>query len=79
MVVISVSPIEKHTIMAKEITYTEAFEQLQEITRRMENAEISVEELSENIKKATQLIKICKDKLTKIEKEVNKSIDELNA
>lgn len=69
----------KHPSMAKEITYTEAFEQLQEIVRKMENADISVDELSDNIKKATQLIKICKDKLTKTEKEVNETIAELNA
>lgn len=64
--------------MAKELTYTEAFEQLQEIVQKMENADISVDELSDNIKKATQLIKICKDKLTKTEQEVNKTIDELS-
>lgn len=64
--------------MAKELTYTEAFEQLQEIVSKMENADISVDELSDNIKKATQLIKICKDKLTKTEAEVNETIAELN-
>ena len=62
--------------MAKELTYTEAFEQLQEIVSKMENADISVDELSDNIKKATQLIKICKDKLTKAEEEVQKLLDE---
>ncbi|MCR4964573.1 MAG: exodeoxyribonuclease VII small subunit [Bacteroidales bacterium] len=65
--------------MAKELTYTEAYEQLQEIVSKMENADISVDELSDNIKKATQLIKICKDKLTKTEAEVNKTIAELEA
>lgn len=69
----------KNPTMAKEITYTEAFEELQEIVHKMENADISVDELSDNIKKATQLIKICKDKLTKTEKEVNETIAELNA
>ena len=68
----------KQLTMAKEITYTEAFEQLQEIVHKMENADISVDELSDNIKKASQLIKICKDKLTKTEEEVNKTIAELN-
>lgn len=64
--------------MEKNITYTEAFKQLQEIVQQMENADISVDDLSENIKKATQLIKICKDKLTKTEEEVNKTIAELS-
>lgn len=64
--------------MKEEITYTEAFEQLQQIVKQMENADISVDDLSENIKTATKLIKICKDKLTKTEEEVNKTISELS-
>lgn len=64
--------------MKEEITYTEAFEQLQQIVKQMENADISVDDLSDNIKTATKLIKICKDKLTKTEEEVNKTISELS-
>ena len=64
--------------MKENITYTEAFEQLQNIVKQMENADISVDDLSENIKTATKLIKICKYKLTKTEEEVNKTISELS-
>lgn len=64
--------------MKENITYTEAFEQLQSIVKQMENADVSVDDLSENIKTATKLIKICKDKLTKTEEEVNKTISELS-
>lgn len=64
--------------MKEEISYTEAFDKLQEIVKQMENADISVDDLSENIKTATKLIKICKDKLTKTEEEVNKTISELS-
>lgn len=64
--------------MKENITYTEAFQQLQDIVQQMENADISVDDLSDNIKKASQLIKICKDKLTKTEEEVNKTISELS-
>lgn len=64
--------------MKEKMTYTEAFEQLQDIVKQMENANISVDELSDNIKKATQLIQICRDKLTKAEEEVNKTIAELS-
>lgn len=64
--------------MKEELTYTEAFEQLQDIVKQMENADISVDDLSEKIKKASKLIKICKDKLTKTEQEVNKTIAELS-
>ena len=62
--------------MAKEtITYTEAFEELQQIVREMENADISVDELSDKIKRCTLLIKICKDKLTKTEAEIAKIME----
>ena len=64
--------------MKEELTYTEAFEQLQQIVSQMENADISVDELSDNIKKAAKLIKICKDKLTKTEQEINKTLTELS-
>ena len=64
--------------MKEELTYTEAFEQLQKIVSQMENADISVDELSDNIKKAAKLIKICKDKLPQTEQEINKTLTELS-
>ena len=65
--------MQKIFIMAKEnISYTEAFDELQQIVREMENADISVDELSDKIKRCTMLIKICKDKLTKTEAEIAK-------
>ena len=64
--------------MKENPSYTEAFEQLQQIVKQMEDADISVDDLADNIKKATRLIKICKDKLTKTEEEVNKTIAELS-
>ena len=64
--------------MDKEISYTEAFKQLQDIVQKMENADISIDDLTENIKEASRLIRIYKDKLTKTEEEVNKTISELS-
>ncbi|PKP19672.1 MAG: exodeoxyribonuclease VII small subunit [Bacteroidetes bacterium HGW-Bacteroidetes-19] len=63
--------------MKKPDTYTEAFEELQSIVKKMENAEISVDELSTMIQRASLLITICKDKLTKTEEEVSKLLEEL--
>ncbi len=59
----------------KSITYTEAFDELQEIVKKMENADISVDELTKNIERASFLIQVCRDKLTKTEAEVNKIIE----
>ncbi len=61
-----------------EITYTAAFEELKEIVDQLENDSISVDELTEKMKRATVLMKICRDKLTKTEEEVNKTIAELS-
>lgn len=64
--------------MSNELTYTTAFEELKEIVDQLENDSISVDELSEKMKRATKLMKICKDKLTKTEEEINKTISELS-
>lgn len=62
----------------KETTYTAAFEELKEIVNQLENDSISVDELAQKMKRATELMKICKDKLTKTEEEINKTISELS-
>ena len=58
-------------------TYSEAYAELQTLVRLLENAEISVDELSEKIKIATELIKICEEKLASAEIEVGKIIQSL--
>ena len=60
------------------VNYTEAFEELQRIVLEIEQGEISVDELSEKVKRAAQLIKICKSKLTTTEEDVNKILKELD-
>jgi exodeoxyribonuclease VII small subunit len=59
--------------------YTEAYEELQRIVSEIENGEISVDELSEKVKRATQLIRICKLKLTTTEEDVNKILRDLES
>lgn len=63
--------------MSKEIKYTEAFDELQEIVNDIEDGEISVDELSLKVKRASQLIKVCKEKLTSTEEDVNQILKEL--
>jgi len=65
--------------MSKDINYTEAFEELQQIVSDMEDGEISVDELSVKVKRATELIKICKKKLTTTEEDVNQILKDLEA
>ena len=63
--------------MSKEIKYTEAFEELQNIVQDIEDGEISVDELSKKVKRASELIKVCKAKLTDTEEDVNEILKEL--
>ncbi|MEX6687764.1 exodeoxyribonuclease VII small subunit [Danxiaibacter flavus] len=63
--------------MNDELNYTQAFEELQAIVTEIEQGEITVDELSEKVKRAAQLIKICKQKLTTTEEDVNKILKEL--
>lgn len=63
--------------MSKTTTYTEAIIELETIVSEIENASIGVDELSEKVKRAAELIKICKNKLTSTEKEVNSILKNL--
>ena len=57
--------------------YQEAFEELQEIVSEIEQGEISVDELSEKVKRAASLISICKNKLSSTEEDVKEILKEL--
>ena len=63
--------------MSEEIKYTDAFDELQDIVREIEDGEISVDELSIKVKRAALLIKICKSKLTSTEEDVNEILKDL--
>ena len=52
--------------------YEEALQQLETIVRKMEAGEYDIDELSEKLKEAQKLIKLCKDKLTKTDAEIKK-------
>lgn len=65
--------------MNEELNYTDAFQELQAIVAEIENGEISVDELSQKVKRAAQLITFCKTKLSTTEEDVNKILKELDA
>ena len=58
--------------MNQEQKYEEALAQLQDIVRKMESDEYSIDEIAVQLKEAQRLIKFCKDKLTKTEAEIQK-------
>ena len=60
----------KKDTMNDEMKYEEALAQLETIVRKMENNDYTIDELTEQLKTAQQLIKLCRDKLTKTEAEL---------
>ena len=65
--------------MGTKISYTEAFAELQQIVTDMENAEIGIDELDARVKRASVLLKICRDKLFKTEQNVLETLKSLES
>lgn len=63
--------------MEKMINYTEAISELEMIVSEIEQGEITIDILSEKVKRASELIKICKAKLTATEEDVSKILEDL--
>ncbi len=57
--------------------YTDAFEELQLIVSAMEEGQIGIDELAEKVKRATELIRICRLKLSSTEGDVQKILKDL--
>ncbi|MFP4063910.1 MAG: exodeoxyribonuclease VII small subunit [Bacteroidales bacterium] len=63
--------------MTDKPTYTEAFRELQDIVTDIEEGQIDVDVLSEKVKRATELIRICKEKLHNTNEDVQEILREL--
>ena len=57
------------------MNYEEAFKELQQISKEIENENVSVDQLAEKVKRAAELIAFCQEKLRSTESEVNKIIN----
>ncbi|MBP5424809.1 MAG: exodeoxyribonuclease VII small subunit [Prevotella sp.] len=62
--------------MKQEMKYEAAFAELQSIVQRMENDELDIDQLTTQLKRAQELIKLCRDKLTKTDEEIKKILTE---
>lgn len=63
--------------MENNYSYIDAYNELQNIVAEIETGEANVDELAAKIKRAAELITICKAKLTASEEEVNHLIQQL--
>lgn len=58
--------------MENNMKYEDALAKIEDIVRRMENDQLDIDSLASQLKQAQQLIKLCKDRLTAVDEEINK-------
>jgi len=63
--------------MSKKLTYSAALEELENIIQEIENEEISIDDLSVKVKRASSLLKFCKEKLRSTEGDINAILEEI--
>jgi exodeoxyribonuclease VII small subunit len=61
----------------KTISYNEAINEIEDILNQLESEELDVDELSEKVKRVSVLLKLCKEKLHKTEKDVEDILKEM--
>ncbi|WON96230.1 exodeoxyribonuclease VII small subunit [Sphingobacterium sp. UGAL515B_05] len=64
--------------MEQNYTYTDAFNELQTIVKEIENGTTNIDELAGKIRRASDLIQVCKAKLTATEDEVNSLLQKIS-
>ena len=57
------------------MTYEESLKQLEDIVRKMEAGEFSIDELAEKLTLAQQLISQCREKMNTIDSEIKKILE----
>ncbi len=62
--------------MPDKINYESAVKELEEIVRKMENDQLDIDSLTEQLRRAQQLVKLCKDRLVKTDEEIKRILEE---
>ena len=60
------------------LNYSDAYQELMEIVQEIENGDISVDVLSENVNRASILLRFCKEKLKQTEVDVDQILKDLS-
>jgi exodeoxyribonuclease VII small subunit len=61
----------------KELSYKEAYSRLETIQAQIENNQLDIDDLSEKLKEAATLLKLCKDKLFIANEETKTILEEI--
>jgi len=59
----------------KTVKYEEAMQRLQQIAHLLESGELNIDDMTNQLKEAQKLIKMCRDKLTKTDADIKALID----
>ena len=59
----------------KDIKYEEAVRQLEKIVDKMESGELDIDSMAAQLKKAQELVKLCKDKLKRTDADIPKLLE----
>jgi exodeoxyribonuclease VII small subunit len=63
--------------MKKTLTYEQAYEELSQIANEIQNESVSVDVLAQKVKRASELVAFCQNKLRATEMEVNNIIAQM--
>ncbi len=66
------------TTLKKKESYSEAMKRLQQIVNKIDSDELDIDELADRIKEANEIIAFCSEKLTKADREIEKTKRERN-
>jgi exodeoxyribonuclease VII small subunit len=61
----------------KEFSFNDAVKEIEEILQKIEKGNLDVDKLSDEVKRASELIKLCQNKLRSTEEEINSIFKDL--
>lgn len=64
--------------MSEELSYNSAAAELESILAELESSAVDVDQLSTRLRRATELVQFCRDRLSVVERDVTQVLDELS-
>ena len=61
----------------EEMTYTQAVNELEELVKKMQDPECSIDNLSQYTKRSNELLEFCKKRLTATDEELKRILNEI--
>ncbi|MBR1803378.1 MAG: exodeoxyribonuclease VII small subunit [Muribaculaceae bacterium] len=63
----------------EEMTYTQAVNELEELVKKMQDPECSIDNLSQYTKRSKELLEFCRKRLTATDEELKRILGEISA